>query len=191
MKMMGKGGSSGLPNNETTSRYELARADEEVSIGKEGSCTVCSLKATLRCNGCFDAPYLSDCNQSISGTWYCSKQCQAQHWPEHKTDCKKLQQRIQVMKVGAFLRDVWLIFRTSAWDNDIKTVEVRKKQIRLLAGDGVEQMRARFIGSFPKSLIGDKRAREAVLTWRTCDEACMWLRPLLGEALHGLSLAFH
>ena len=39
-------------------------------------CTVCKEPSVLKCKNC-------------QGVYYCGKQCQQKHWPEHKKLCKK------------------------------------------------------------------------------------------------------
>ncbi len=44
-------------------------------VGATNSCNVCKKDATKRCTKCWNV-------------WYCSKECQAANWKEHKTHCK-------------------------------------------------------------------------------------------------------
>ena len=68
--------------------YERKKAMEARKVSRSAAggsfrqCGVCGTgvgeKVMKRCSGC----YLY---------WYCGRQCQLDHWPEHKDDCKKVQ----------------------------------------------------------------------------------------------------
>ncbi|KAJ7088679.1 hypothetical protein C8R44DRAFT_892739 [Mycena epipterygia] len=47
----------------------------------------CKLKPRNSCTNCLACDCeLSRCSK-CKGVWYCSKECQLQHWPKHKLSC--------------------------------------------------------------------------------------------------------
>jgi len=55
--------------------------------------------AQVMCSTCFTArPKLQTC-QRCKSVWYCSKECQRKHWPQHKTYCTPAERSKGVLKL--------------------------------------------------------------------------------------------
>lgn len=55
----------------------------------ESSCSVCGKQASNRCSKC-------------KKTWYCSRECQASGWKNHKKNCRTVDESEERNKLGPF-----------------------------------------------------------------------------------------
>ena len=159
--------------------------DKEVDFATIEKCSACEQKALFGCNSCQGAPTLEQVSKRADGAWYCSRDCQSAHAPTHKELCQKLQQRIEVCRVGEFLQQVWLIFRRSAFDLDITSVWKHKSRVVMVQGDNAKKMASRWVAPFPKDLTNETALVDAIATYRSCSEATLWLQPLLISLVSG------
>ncbi|RDW68788.1 zinc finger MYND domain-containing protein [Aspergillus mulundensis] len=87
------------------------------------TCALCSKEATLRCSGCGDSPEyrLGD----ALDTFYCSRACQREHRPTHKSRCKAKGLRVKLGRAVIMLRLGMLTYREIFYDLNLTKVESR------------------------------------------------------------------
>jgi hypothetical protein len=90
----------------------LTPAEESIK-----ACVSCGGAPKHRCTGCAEGV---DRHGKHSPTFYCSKECQQQHWKAaHKSDCKATNNRKTLYKAGAVLQPVFEAIRRLAWSDNV------------------------------------------------------------------------
>ena len=77
--------------------------------------------------------WCADCNDSTLGdirTWYCSEQCQRQHWTEHKRVCRE---RRRLFRAVGLLETLWDAFARVAFSSNIQFVKQPSQGVVQLA----------------------------------------------------------
>ncbi|KAK8087754.1 hypothetical protein PG997_002715 [Apiospora hydei] len=69
------------------------------------TCATCGSGDAFACTGCL---VTLDPGHAIFKTVYCSKECQAAHWPQHKTSCAA---RKMIGRAAFLLRDLFVLFQ--------------------------------------------------------------------------------
>ena len=159
---------------------------DEVSPNASGTCAVCRKSATQRCSGCLDAPKYDE--DIVQKTFYCSSECQRAHWPQHKSDCKKLQARKSVARAALLLQGIMLSMRKQAWQSfNVKSARREGSTIVLEVGDPVDPFtRQRCFEPFSvRCDEGDRDLLESVLMNKACTEAMIYLQRFVEELLSG------
>ncbi|KAM0724006.1 hypothetical protein Q7P37_000997 [Cladosporium fusiforme] len=83
----------------------------------DNACAVCGKAASTHCTGCFDQE-----TAHSTTTFYCSKDCQTQHWPSHKTACRAGSAKRLLFRAGQLLQDVFFATRPEVFDISIAQV---------------------------------------------------------------------
>ena len=58
-------------------------------------CVKCGKNAELKCTGCI----VKTGDKVTLATFYCSRECQKQHWPQHKIECKEQKEIVRAMSI--------------------------------------------------------------------------------------------
>lgn len=69
---------------------------------------------------------------------------------------------------------------------DIKAVKVQGDLVSWVEGDYQERMSERWLRAFPSHLTTHPEIEAALLAYRSCNEALVWLCPMLEDILGGI-----
>lgn len=162
--------------------------DEDAFAAVSRVCSSCGSLATTRCGGCQNAPSTTSAECLINGAWYCGKACQTNHWRKHKQVCKRLQQRIQIHHAAQLVKEIWLVFRRWTWHEDVRTVKRYGSDIKLHIGNMEKHFRKRHLYPFKCTPGLGLDIVDACLIYNMCQDALVWLRPIMEALLQGMSL---
>jgi hypothetical protein len=141
-------------------------------------CVVCGKEAKLWCQAC-----KFNINDEETRTWYCSKECQTQHWVQHKAHCLEITSDIQVHRGARLAQAAFYIFRKHAFD--VIVAHIREdKNLLVLRQQNPNVVNDMFI-PFPQHLVPNKEAEEMLLTYCACEESVAILHNLLRMAFNG------
>ncbi|KAF1831122.1 hypothetical protein BDW02DRAFT_506022 [Decorospora gaudefroyi] len=92
-------------------------------------CTHCRGPAARRCTGCLVAPDYDE--KPSAPSFYCSIDCQKAEWPQHQTDCRKLQARKSLNRAASLLQAIVYKIRMHTTVLQITSAHVEGTTIRL------------------------------------------------------------
>ncbi|KAH5698691.1 MYND-type zinc finger protein samB [Parastagonospora nodorum] len=140
-------------------------------------CQVCDKPATSVCGGCQSATY---------SHYYCSKACQKQDWPYHKTSCSDLKIERVLIRVSTILQAAYLKFRENTWNMPIIKVEDDGRQ-ELIIHRGSDNDKDYFL-RFPAHLMKTTAIKNQVLCTSMCSESIAWMHETIAGLLSGLNI---
>lgn len=145
-------------------------------------CANCGKDATMKYVGCIDSPEYQS-GDSVD-TVYCNRDCQKGHWPDHKTHCRALGQRKNLLRTASILKVALLTYREVVYDVDLTKVELKDGTLDLHQNQRHLTARAKR-GPFPDHLTTNIEHREAALTNNQCTTAIALLGHLTRKLLAG------
>ncbi len=149
-----------------------------------GQCANCEIDATMKCSGCVDAPEYQP--EDARDTVYCNRDCQKEHWPNHKAHCRTLSQRKKLLRAAQTLKTALLIYRSIFYDIDLTKIEYDDDGTLYLH----QNLRSNIVrakrGPFPEHLTTNAEHREAALANNQCTAAMALLGPLTRKLLEGM-----
>ena len=160
---------------------ELNAVATSVSHHYQQQCAHCCKPATQTCKGCTGAPDIGD-GTSLK-TFYCNATCQKAHWREHELACSRLSDRKQLYRAGEILQKVFYGYREVVFEKLIDKVE--REGLNLHCYEG--QYEWRILVPFPATLFPNQRDREAILTYRACNDAFAFLHTMIKAFFKGTS----
>jgi len=83
-------------------------------------CASCGEEAKLVCTACKNCPLEPNDTASIL---YCTKNCQAAHWPEHKSECKARTTRRSLYRAADLAQKIYLELCFQTWGERVTSVE--------------------------------------------------------------------
>jgi hypothetical protein len=86
-------------------------------------CANCGMGTSMRCVRCMDAPEYEP-GDSVDSV-YCDRECQKEHWPNHKAHCHALGQRKKLLRTVKILKAALLTYREVIYDVDLTKIELR------------------------------------------------------------------
>lgn len=143
------------------------------------TCSTCGQPAETRCTGCIEG---LDEQGKPTAVVYCSKTCQKVAWPTHKPDCKISNHRKQLYRAGSLVQKAFHEFRQAAFD--VPVLKVEKVQGKLHARIAMS-VPGRILFNFPADQFIKEEDKNAMLCWRTCDDAVGRMWPLVSMTLSG------
>lgn len=145
-------------------------------------CASCGTDATMRCGGCMDAPQYQP-GESV-GSVYCSRDCQKEHWSNHKAHCRALGQRKKLLRTANILKAALLTYREVLYDMDLTKIEFQDGVLCLYQNQRPITARSER-GLFPSHLTTDIEHKEAALANNQCTTAMALLGRLTRKLLEG------
>ncbi|KAF2845061.1 hypothetical protein T440DRAFT_502704 [Plenodomus tracheiphilus IPT5] len=145
------------------------------------ACYLCG-KPASKCSGCISSEFSRS---------YCSKQCQKQDWPSHKSFCKDHQLEEVLKKAATVASIAYLRFRKNTWDIPIVKVDVEEGVLTIHRE--YDSMDNYFV-PFPKRLMASEDKKETrrnmnqVLCAFVCEEGLAWMHNTLAGLLQGLKI---
>ncbi|KAE8146302.1 hypothetical protein BDV25DRAFT_143831 [Aspergillus avenaceus] len=148
----------------------------------DSPCSWCHQPAHKPCTACQGAPaYENDAPEVI----YCSSKCQKDHWRTHKPDCQQRQTRISLRRAAVLIKDIFRKMRLHAYPWRFAEVVVAEpgKQVFLNGFESNASMFVPLLRAFPVDLVvaGDQELRDAVLMFRGCADAMLFLYEFVEE----------
>jgi hypothetical protein len=131
---------------------------EEAATNK---CAICAEPANHRCGRCVEG---LDMNGKKSPAFYCSQECQREHWAAHKIECKVAVDRTELYKIGSLLQWAFYDGRKAMWHEDIRKVKKIDDKAKLLVWrDKSKDYTSHIFSAFPDSLFDEERDKQAIL----------------------------
>jgi hypothetical protein len=162
--------------------------DQVIRVSTKGIplCGHCGKPATIKCNGCINAPKVKDYRSA--DTVYCNKDCQKADWPKHKAWCVRLQNRKKVFRIGDILQAMFYSYRERVFDKDI--VKVKEKGGKLLVYEGkynrsTHRPHGSVLQPFPNHLLTKEHDKHALLVYLACDDALGFMHETVKYLLSG------
>lgn len=146
------------------------------------ACANCGKHGTMRCAGCISAPEYSPGDSTF--TAYCNRDCQKNHWPNHKPRCRALKQRKNLLRIAKLLKATLLKYREVVFDLDFSEMEFKDGVLYLHRSQpslNTVPKRSRF----PDHLTNDSAHKEAALTLNQCSMAMSLSGPMSRRLLQG------
>jgi hypothetical protein len=104
-----------------------------------------------------------------SPTFYCSKECQRQHWAVHRPECRLSVDRRELYRIGFLLQWAFYAGRKAMWHEDVGRVkriehasEDNKAKLLVWRDKSKDYSRHMF-PAFPDSLFDEERDKQAIL----------------------------
>jgi hypothetical protein len=117
-------------NNITAPIMSDGSLQQSASAGSlPGTCESCGKATRSICTGCKldqDEP-----DDQTRKTYYCSKDCQSSHWPQHKTTCKSHVDRIALYRAACIASQIFLNFCRKSWGRKVGSVTDEGKVLRV------------------------------------------------------------
>lgn len=155
-------------------------------VATEYKCANCGNSTAQRCGGCAEG---TDDHGNASPTYYCSAECQSDHWKlGHKLQCRLAIDRRQLFKIGSLVQWAFYASSKAIWYDGIAEV----KKIKHTEGDdGAELLLERYkkhdgvnFPAFPKDVFQEERDEQAVLATSASNGAIVCL--LLDDLVQGM-----
>ncbi|KAF2189957.1 hypothetical protein K469DRAFT_562360 [Zopfia rhizophila CBS 207.26] len=143
-------------------------------------CANCRADATMRCAGCMDAPEYQP-GDSV-GSVYCNRDCQKEHWSDHKAHCRALGQRKKLLRTANILKAALLTYREVVYDIDLTKIEFQDGVLCLYQNKRPITARSKR-GLFPVHLTTNIDHKEAALANNQCTTAMALLGRLTRKLL--------
>ncbi|KAK4158408.1 hypothetical protein C8A00DRAFT_39382 [Chaetomidium leptoderma] len=144
-------------------------------------CARCGADATSWCAGCVDAPEYQP--GDAASVVYCGRDCQKDHWPDHKARCRAMRQRHKLLQAAKILKRAFLTYREVVFDLDLTKIEFRDGILYLHQKPTVRRKRC----IFPSHLVNNPEHREAALANNQCTTAIALLGRLTRKLLSGVA----
>ena len=145
-------------------------------------CANCGTDATMRCQGCMNAPEYQP-GDSV-GSVYCNRDCQKGHWSNHKAHCRALGQRKKLLRTANILKAALLTYREVVYDIDLTKIQFQDGVLCLHQNQRSITTRSKR-GLFPVHLTTNIDHKEAALANNQCTTAMALLGRLTQKLLEG------
>ncbi|KAL2871594.1 zinc finger MYND domain-containing protein [Aspergillus lucknowensis] len=109
--------------------YPLPSSNRHYPHHIMANCANCGTQGTQHCAGCLEAPeYQPGDSTSVS---YCSRDCQKEHWPSHKSHCIAMHQRRKLLRTARVLKAALLTYREIFYDIPLTKIDFQDGVLRL------------------------------------------------------------
>jgi hypothetical protein len=144
---------------------------------KETTCVLCRKPGSRHCARCSI--------DSTASTHYCSRECQAADWSEHKTACKVISQRARSCRAGDMIQEALMDIAVETCGLIIQAVAVENGKI-MTTVDGftdanIEEFDAKRLAVVAASV----EAKRAIATWSKRETLTWFCSDLIAEILKG------
>lgn len=156
---------------------ELSAVATSVPRSFHHTCAQCFKPATQTCKGC--AQDIGD--GTTLNTHYCNTACQKAHWKDHKVACNKLAIRKQLYRAGGIIQEVFYGYREAVFDKLIDKVEREGSNLHCYEG----QYGWRILVPFRADLFPNHRDKQAMLTYKACNDAFAFLQTMIKAFFKG------
>lgn len=146
------------------------------------ACASCGKSTTQRCSRCTEG---LDKTGSLSPTYYCSKECQAANFEDHKAVCRNANARKQLFRAGAILQEVYYFFREATFDEPICNVRVDGGKLHITVPE-YSKDRGMVLYPLSEDQIADTMLKKSLLTWMNCEQAWLYMEDLTRKLLEGI-----
>ncbi|KAF5002171.1 hypothetical protein FGRMN_547 [Fusarium graminum] len=135
-------------------------------------------KLTLTCC-CLDAPEYAPGDSA--DTFYCSRECQTEDWPNHKKKCNNLKRRKSLVRAVKLLKATFIAYREVMFDLHVTKIKTCGRAL-VVAHD---RKRLGWPAGFPGHLISNSEHKEAVLVKSMAWNSLSLLVPMTRTVLAG------
>lgn len=123
-------------------------------------------------------------------TYYCSKECQKEHYENHKMVCRTLRARKSLFRAGDLLQKMFYNFRYTVFDKSIvkiiRKVNDGKRSYFLYEGNYPDIVHPHnILVPFPDHLVQDMEEKNAVLCMMACTDAMAFFYRVVEYVLQG------
>lgn len=180
-------------NTATQALQSSAHKIDEESSRDSQVCAVCQCPAKSCCKACINIGILDLPGQAkLERTFYCSKECQTFDWPKHKNACKIAQVLIDnkmLSRAAIFLQKAFYMFRKSAFDLSIESIEVKEDTVVIKEG---KYDARKVLVDFPEDLVKEEEpfVRNMLYTLMACTDQFRSLHDLCNAFLKGMCAKF-
>lgn len=136
----------------------------------------------MRFAGCMDAPEYQP-GDSV-GSVYCDRDCQKEHWSDHKAHCHPLRQRKKLLRTAKILKAALLTYREVVYDIDLTKIQFKDGVLYLHQNSRPIKAPPKR-GLFPLHLTTNVDFKEAALANNQCTTAMTLLGRLTQKLLEG------
>ncbi|KAK8036581.1 hypothetical protein PG991_001718 [Apiospora marii] len=151
----------------STGQGESSLAYLPASLLSPQTCANCGGAKSFACTGCL---LTVDSGHVIFKTVYCSKECQAAHWPQHKTSCIA---RKMIGRAAFLLRDLFVLFQDLTSLRNLTNFH-EKNGVLYVFDKGHEEHAFRglpVIREFPREFASTEDDHRALVTDSQCSDA--------------------
>lgn len=149
-------------------------------------CAHCGREARLNCKACQGAPDSTDLNEKIT-VWYCGKDCQKNHWANHKPFCKQARARADICRIARLLQDLFYTFKRVA--NMWALGRIDKNEGLWILRPPSQYPWTSALIPFPPPCITTLEEENAILSYNSCRTALSYIHNVTALLLKG-ELAF-
>ncbi|KAL8950014.1 MAG: hypothetical protein Q9222_003923 [Ikaeria aurantiellina] len=121
-----------------------------------------------------------------NGTVYCDRDCQKEHWPDHKEQCRALGQRKKLLRSAEILKAALLTYREVMYDIDLTKIEFKDGVLCLHQNQRHNTTQTKR-GLFPAHLTTNVDRKEAALVNNQCTTAMALSGRLTWMLLQGVA----
>jgi MYND finger protein len=150
-----------------------------------GACAQCGKDTTIRCSGCISGPdYVAG---DALDVFPCSKSCQTQHRPTHKTYCIRIKKRKELVRAGRLLKSAFITYKEIFYEHEIIRTSLENGVLTLHVPPravGDSSLRGSW-GPFPDDVPSNITEKEAALCFSQCTAAVAILGPMSRKLLSG------
>ena len=146
-----------------------------VDMEAENICAKCHQAAKMSCGGCKGLP--DGTGRSLVQVWYCTRQCQMDHWEQHKICCKEAKLRRSIYRAGTVARILALAFYTATWQSSIGAVIKQGSNWMIFPAKKLQGTSR--LQPFPTQLIDNTETHAALLTYQSCSGSLVYLHEFL------------
>ena len=166
----------------------LKTSSSSASITEDlpGKCASCHKVAAMTCKDCKDLP--TKHGSGCSSTYYCSRDCQREHWKVHKQDCKAAKARRTIYRSANLIKALFYIYQETTFHWAYFTEIQKHGHLRIVFIDKPKSdVRKTMLVPFSTvtDLVSDPHEQEAFLTHLSCNEAVARFSSMLTGMLKG------
>ncbi|KAI9737478.1 MAG: hypothetical protein M1834_009633 [Cirrosporium novae-zelandiae] len=151
----------------------------------QNECTKCAKLTTLYCSRCVGAPASTDLIQRET-TYYCSKACQRNDWPDHKLHCKSSTLRRSLCRVGDTVQKALYLFREQVFEATIEKIERATDTITIY--QGLTKRKPEM--PLPTDIFRNEQEKQSILVFQSCDGPLIYIDKLLKVLLEEYEFEF-